>query len=108
MKRTQIMQGTETPPLPDSFTASQVRPHIYMMQPFINLFLCTCQMESPNLMLLLDRFGYIRRPNGAPINPTCGHTLCLGSQNRISGPRAVFNETTHCVLLHSLSSFTFV
>ena len=33
---------------------------------------------------------------------------CLGSQNRNSGPSAVFNETTHCVLLHSLSSFTFV
>src|ERR1041385_4899457 len=51
---------------------------------------------------------YVKRPNGAPINPTCGHTLCLGSQNRNSGPRAVFNETTHCALLHSLSSFTFV
>ena len=34
--------------------------------------------------------------------------FCLGSQNRNSGPRAVFNETTHCVLLHSLSSFTIV
>src|ERR1043165_8212771 len=34
--------------------------------------------------------------------------FCLGSQNRNSGPRAVFNEKTHCVFLHSLPSFTFV
>ena len=33
---------------------------------------------------------------------------CLGSQNRNSWPRAVFNEATHCVLLHNLSSFTLV
>src|SRR3954464_3490388 len=32
-KRIQIMQGTETPPLPDGFASSQVHPHIYMMQP---------------------------------------------------------------------------
>src|ERR1041385_3532052 len=33
-KRTQTMQVTETPPLADGFPASQVHPHIYMMQPF--------------------------------------------------------------------------
>src|SRR3954469_1706873 len=49
-KQTQIMQGTETPSLTDGFAASQVHPHIYMMQPFFILFLCTCQMESPNLV----------------------------------------------------------
>ena len=42
--RTQIMQGTETPPLPDGFAASQVHPHIYMMQPFIHSF----SMHMPN------------------------------------------------------------
>ena len=49
-KQTQIMQGIETPPLSDGFAASQVDPHIYMMQPLFILFLCTCQMESPNLL----------------------------------------------------------
>src|SRR3954471_20997354 len=34
-KRTQKMQVTETPPLADGFPASQVHPHIYMMQPFL-------------------------------------------------------------------------
>src|SRR3954470_9237580 len=43
-KQTQIMQGTETPPLTDGFTASQVRPHIYMMQPFHHTF----SMHMPN------------------------------------------------------------
>src|SRR3954469_8936405 len=43
-KRAQIMQGTETPPLPDGFTASQVHPHIYMMQPFPHSF----SMHMPN------------------------------------------------------------
>src|ERR1041385_9263803 len=28
---------------------------------------------------------YVTRPNGAPINPTCGHTLCLGSQKGTRG-----------------------
>src|SRR3954470_20866933 len=32
----------------DGFLASQVHPHIYMMQPFIHFFLCICQMENPN------------------------------------------------------------
>src|ERR1041385_7895019 len=37
-KRTQTMQATETPPLTDGFTASQVYPHIYMMQTSFILF----------------------------------------------------------------------
>src|SRR3954465_14314538 len=37
-KQTQIMQGTEMPPLTDGFAASQVRPHIYMMQPSSSFF----------------------------------------------------------------------
>src|ERR1041385_7064774 len=36
----------------------------------------------------------------------CGCTLCLGLPYKNSVLKAVFNETTHCVLLHSLSSFT--
>src|SRR3954463_9148960 len=47
-KRTQTLQATETPPLADGFTASQVHPHIYMMQLSFIMFLCICQMESPN------------------------------------------------------------
>src|SRR3954466_7433562 len=38
MKRTQTMQGTETPPLADGFAASQVHSHIYMMQPFLHSY----------------------------------------------------------------------
>src|SRR3954470_14318741 len=38
------MQGTETPPMSDGFTASQVHPHIYMMQPFLHSF----SMHMPN------------------------------------------------------------
>src|SRR4051812_31093487 len=37
-KRTQIMQGTETPPLPYGFAASQIHPHMYMMQPSSSFF----------------------------------------------------------------------
>src|ERR1044071_9714075 len=37
-KRTQTMHVTETPPLADGFPASQVHPHIYMMQPFLHSF----------------------------------------------------------------------
>src|SRR4051812_37794993 len=37
-KRTQTMQVTETPPFAGGFTASQVHPHIYMIQPFIHSF----------------------------------------------------------------------
>jgi hypothetical protein len=43
-KRTQTMQGTETPPLADGFAASQVHSHIYMMQPFLHSF----SMHMPN------------------------------------------------------------
>src|SRR4051812_5272115 len=42
--RTQTMQVTETPPLADGFPASQVHPHIYMMQTFIHSF----SMHMPN------------------------------------------------------------
>src|SRR3954463_1911042 len=42
--RTQTMQVTETPPLADGFPASQVHPHIYVMQPFIHSF----SMHMPN------------------------------------------------------------
>src|SRR3954469_25579233 len=37
-KRTQTMQGTETPPLADGFAASLVHSHIYMMQPSSSFF----------------------------------------------------------------------
>ena len=40
------------------------------------------------------------------VSPMCGCTLCLGLPYKNSVLKAVFNETTHCVLLHSLSSFT--
>src|SRR3954467_14500163 len=43
-KRTQTMQVTEMPPLAGGFTASQVHPHIYMMQTFIQSF----SMHMPN------------------------------------------------------------
>src|SRR4051812_3908409 len=102
------MQGTETPPLADGFAASQVHSHIYMMQPFLHSFSMHMPNGKPESIVTPGLDRQVRRPNGAPINPTCGHTLCLGSQNRNSGPREMFNETTHCVLLHSLSSFTFV
>src|SRR3954463_9989835 len=43
-KRTQTMQGTETPPLSDGFAASQVHPDIYMIQPFLH----SLSMHMPN------------------------------------------------------------
>ena len=49
-KRTQIMQGTETPPLPDGFPASQVHPHIYMMHPFLHYFSMHMPNGNPELM----------------------------------------------------------
>ena len=41
------------------------------------------------------------------VSPLCGCTLCLGLPYKNSVLKVVFNETTHCVLLHSLSSLTF-
>src|SRR3954462_10637388 len=48
--RTQTMQVNETPPLPDGFPASQVHPHIYMMQPFLHSFFMHMPNEKPELM----------------------------------------------------------
>src|SRR3954467_5008455 len=42
--QTQTMQVTKTPPLADGFPASQVHPHVYMMQPFIH----SLSMHMPN------------------------------------------------------------
>src|ERR1041384_6824159 len=42
--RAQTMQVPETPPLADGFPASQVHPHIYMMQHFLRYF----SMHMPN------------------------------------------------------------
>src|ERR1041385_104662 len=48
--RTQTMQVTETPPLADGFPASQVHPHIYMMQPFLHSFSMHMPNGKPELM----------------------------------------------------------
>src|SRR4051812_21127454 len=105
-KWTQTMQVTETPPLADGFPASQVHPHIYMMQPFLHSFSMHMPNGKPELMLLLDvDTEQGTRPRGVN-DPNVGCTLCLGLPYKNSVLKAVFNETTHCVLLHSLSSFT--
>src|SRR3954470_10889925 len=48
--RTQTMQVIETPPLADGFPASQVHPHIYMMQPFLHYFSMHMSNGKPELM----------------------------------------------------------
>src|SRR3954468_5445298 len=48
--QTQTMQVTETSPLADGFPASQVHPHIYMMQPFIHSFSMHMPNGNPKLM----------------------------------------------------------
>src|SRR3954465_11987324 len=48
--RTQIIKWTDTPPLPDGFAASQVHPHMYMMQPFLRSFSMHMPNGKPELM----------------------------------------------------------
>src|SRR3954468_8779683 len=55
-------------------------------------------------LLDLDRGELLGREGS--VSPMCGCTLCLGLPYKNSVLKAVFNETTHCVLLHSLLSFT--
>ena len=66
-KWTQIMQGTETPPLTDGFAASQVHPHIDMMQPFLHSFYMHMPNGKPELLSLLDWIlGELRGQTGFP------------------------------------------
>src|SRR4051812_15159260 len=41
------------------------------------------------------------RPNGAPINPTCGHTLCLGLQK---GTRGLGQRSTRQPAVYSYTA----
>src|ERR1044072_8662255 len=102
------MQGTETPPLVDGFAASQVNSHIYMMQLFLHSFSMHMPKGKTESMVTPRSDRVSKEAKRGSHKPYMWSYSCLGSQNRNSGTRAVFNETTHCVLLHSLSSFTFV
>ena len=60
----------------------------------------------PELANYCDLWGSIRGEvlgQEGSVSPMCGCTLLLGSPHK---NQAVLNDTTHCVLLHSLSSFT--
>src|SRR4051812_22220047 len=100
MKRTQIMQGTETPPLTDGFTASQVHPHIDMMHPFIHSFSVHMPNGKPESIVTpgLDRVSKeVKRGSHKPY--MWSYSLSWITTQEL-GPRAVFNDPTHCVLLH--------
>src|SRR3954467_3904735 len=77
------MQGTETPPLPDGFTASQVRPHIYMMQPFLHYFSMHMPNGKPESIVTPGPDRVSKEAKRGSHKPYMWSYSCLGSQSSL-------------------------